>query len=100
MHSFKLLAISFALSLLLVAPSLVSSAMTTSCTYNLDGMGDIDAGVTKDCCAATRTHRTTGFNELDHKCEDALGLGNGIDFTRFEACCKSRGRGAHNGASD
>ncbi|PWZ01953.1 hypothetical protein BCV70DRAFT_198232 [Testicularia cyperi] len=54
----------------------------------------VDYQVTKDCCAATKEHGTTAFNELSHHCSDALGFGNGINSGRFFRCCRSRGRSA------
>ena len=65
------------------------------CTGNKDGTGDPAYQITKDCCAATREHSSTRFNEANHVCQDAGGLGNGINLGRFVKCCGDRGAGSH-----
>jgi hypothetical protein len=65
-----------------------------ACMVNGDGTGDIDRGVTKDCCAAVK-HRAY-YNEVVSKCMDYGGpMGNGVDWGAFVRCCGSRGRGSH-----
>ncbi|SPO31826.1 probable conserved hypothetical Ustilaginaceae-specific protein [Ustilago trichophora] len=80
---------------LIQATTSVMGARSVYCTHNKDGTGAIAYRITKDCCAATKEHSTTHFNEWDHKCEDALGLGNGINLGRFVRCCGSRGAGSY-----
>ena len=83
------------IAMVAVSCTAVMGARSTVCTKNKDGSGGINYRVTKDCCAATKEHSTTHFNETDHRCEDALGLGNGINLGRFVRCCGSRGAGSH-----
>ena len=73
----------------------VYAAHSAWCTHASNGSGSSWYEVTKDCCAATREHSTTGFDELSHRCEDAGGLGNGLNLGRFVSCCGSRGAGSH-----
>ncbi|KIS72119.1 uncharacterized protein UMAG_11444 [Mycosarcoma maydis] len=73
----------------------VYAGHTAYCTANRNGTGPAVYRTTKDCCAATREHSTTAFNEATHTCQDALGLGNGINIGRFARCCDSRGGGSH-----
>ncbi|CBQ71566.1 conserved hypothetical Ustilaginaceae-specific protein [Sporisorium reilianum SRZ2] len=73
----------------------VNAAHTAYCTDNLNGTGSPTYRVTKDCCAATREHSSTAFDERSHQCEDALGFGNGINLGRFVKCCGDRGKGSH-----
>ncbi|KAJ9477215.1 hypothetical protein PHBOTO_006444 [Pseudozyma hubeiensis] len=73
----------------------VHGARSAYCTTELNGTGPSNYQITKDCCAATREHRTTAFWENDHKCWDAAGFGNGINLGRFVKCCGDRGAGSH-----
>lgn len=85
-------------TLLLVAFCAMSGALgahSAYCTTNTNGTGNPNYQITKDCCAATREHSSTAFDESDHKCEDSLGLGNGINLGRFVKCCGDRGAGSH-----
>ena len=79
---------------LLVQTSPALGAHYAVCTKNTNGSGGINYQVTKDCCAATKEHSTTHFDEANWRCEDALGLGNGINLGRFVRCCGSRGAGS------
>ncbi|SPO31941.1 related to conserved hypothetical Ustilaginaceae-specific protein [Ustilago trichophora] len=94
MRSFTPLLVCALLALLHCTYS-VLGARQAYCTANKDGTGDPDYQVTKDCCAATREHSTTAFNEVKHVCQDAGGLGNGINLGRFVNCCGQRGDGSH-----
>ncbi|ORZ20616.1 hypothetical protein BCR42DRAFT_322403 [Absidia repens] len=56
-------------------------------------VGDCDGDyqVTKDCCAATQG-APISFSEMSHQCANIFG--NGINWDKFAACCKSRGKTA------
>ncbi|SPO31824.1 related to conserved hypothetical Ustilaginaceae-specific protein [Ustilago trichophora] len=83
-----------ALTLAIVASVCVTSVQGASesfCTKNKNGTGGVNYQVSKDCCAATREHWTTFFNESVDKCQD---LFNGINLGRYVRCCGSRGAGS------
>lgn len=85
-------------SLVVIALSAMSGALgayTAWCTNELNGTGGNNHQITKDCCAATKEHSTTAYSEVSHECQDAAGLGNGINLARFSACCQSRHAGCH-----
>ncbi|EPQ28136.1 uncharacterized protein PFL1_04463 [Pseudozyma flocculosa PF-1] len=71
------------------------AAHSAWCTDRKDGTGPASYRITKDCCAATKEHSTTAFNEASTMCMDALGFGNGINLGRFVRCCGDRGAGSH-----
>ncbi|SPO31825.1 related to conserved hypothetical Ustilaginaceae-specific protein [Ustilago trichophora] len=81
-------------ALALVSATTVQGAHWAACKTDRNGGGSINQQVTKDCCAAIKEHSTTHYNELSHLCQDALGIGNGINLGRFVACCGSRGAGS------
>ncbi|EKM75122.1 hypothetical protein AGABI1DRAFT_132571 [Agaricus bisporus var. burnettii JB137-S8] len=63
------------------------------CTANLDGSGEPDAQVTKDCCAAV--DHEAYFNEAFKQCWPYSGpAGNSIDTGAMVDCCSSRDRGS------
>lgn len=63
------------------------------CTSNLDGSGETDEQVTKDCCAAV--NQQAYFNEAEKQCQPYGGhLGNSVDTGAMVQCCSSRGRGS------
>ncbi|PWZ01956.1 hypothetical protein BCV70DRAFT_156455 [Testicularia cyperi] len=81
--------------LALCAVNSVMAAHSMYCTVAKDGTGKPHYRATKDCCAATQEKSSTAFDELSHRCEDALGLGNGINEGRFDRCCQGRGDGVY-----
>ncbi|EIM81889.1 uncharacterized protein STEHIDRAFT_124761 [Stereum hirsutum FP-91666 SS1] len=63
------------------------------CTANLDGSGETDEQVTKDCCAAV--NQQAYFNEAEKECQPYGGhFGNSVDTGAMVQCCSSRGRGS------
>ena len=63
------------------------------CTANLDGSGETDEQVTKDCCAAV--NQQAYFNEVQKECMPYSGpAGNSVDTGAMVKCCSSRGRGS------
>ncbi|KAI8332461.1 hypothetical protein BC941DRAFT_474239 [Chlamydoabsidia padenii] len=58
------------------------------CQKAISAKCDNNYRVTKDCCAATQG-RPIYFNELSHRCIHAFG--KGINWDKFNGCCKSRG---------
>jgi hypothetical protein len=63
------------------------------CTANLDGSGETDEQVTKDCCAAV--NQQAYFNEAEKQCWPYSGpAGNSVDTGAMVKCCSDRGRGS------
>jgi hypothetical protein len=63
------------------------------CTTNLDGSGETDEQVTKDCCAAVK--QQAYFNEAEKQCQPYGGhFGNSVDTGAMVQCCSSRNRGS------
>ncbi|GLB33191.1 hypothetical protein LshimejAT787_0100760 [Lyophyllum shimeji] len=75
------------------AGTLVKRGGPEICTSNLDGSGETDEQVTKDCCAAVP--QQAYFNEAEKQCQPYGGhLGNSVDTGAMVQCCASRGRGS------
>ncbi|EKM75116.1 hypothetical protein AGABI1DRAFT_132565 [Agaricus bisporus var. burnettii JB137-S8] len=64
------------------------------CTFNLDGSGETDVQVTKDCCAFF--DQETYFNEEEKQCQPYSSFSQpGVGHTgTYVDCCSSRGRGS------